>query len=117
MRENTGKLGELYASHYLVSMGYKIIKTNYHTRYGEIDIIAQKRNKLVFIEVKARKSSKFGTPEEAFTKLKAVRIKRSIFVFFRTNKTRDWQVDFIAVYVNSFDEVVNLRHYKNVLSF
>lgn len=114
MRRKTGQIGELYAVHYLLCAGYMILKQNYYTRYGEIDIIAKKNNKLFFIEVKTRKSNSFGEPDEAFTSLKAFRMKKSIFTFFRIYKIKDWQADLIAISMNSFDEVQKIRHYKNV---
>lgn len=114
MREKTGKLGEKYVIQYLLSSGYLIVKHNYYTRWGEIDIIAKKSNKLYFIEVKTRKSVQFGSPAEAFTKMKALRMKKSIFTYFAAYKNMLWQADFIAVIVNRFDEVSDIMHYKNV---
>lgn len=117
MLKKTGKLGESYVIHYLISNGYAVLKQNYYTRYGEIDIIAKKSGKLFFIEVKTRKSLKFGSPAEAFTRYKAVRMRKSIFSYFRLNKNMNWQADLITIKVNSFDEVNELRHYRNVPLF
>lgn len=52
-----GKTGENFAVDYLISKNYKIINRNFHSQYGEIDIIALKQDCLVFIEVKTRSSS------------------------------------------------------------
>jgi putative endonuclease len=122
MQSNIGKKGEMYAVFYLLSLGYEIIAKNYHTRYGEIDIIAliqdsnNKNKNLSFIEVKTRKKSNFGQPEEAFTYMKLKRFKRSIMKFLSENQIlfNAWQIDFIGIDMNSFDEVVDIRHYKNV---
>ena len=56
MKDNIGKLGENFAEEYLKRRGYEIISRNYHSRYGEIDIIARDNEYIVFVEVKTRKS-------------------------------------------------------------
>ncbi len=66
----TGKLGEELAQQYLVDAGYAILETNWRHRRNEVDIIATKNNMLHFIEVKCRRSSTFGHPEESVTKAK-----------------------------------------------
>ena len=56
-----GNYGEYAARKYLLNKGYEIIKNNYSTQYGEIDIIFKDNEYLVFCEVKARKNSEYGT--------------------------------------------------------
>ena len=63
-RKLTGRWGEELAAEYLRKHGYKIIAMGYRTRMGEIDIIAEKRKYLVFVEVKLRKTDKYGTAGE-----------------------------------------------------
>lgn len=55
------------AARYLKKQGYKIIERNYRTRSGEIDIIAREGETLVFVEVKARASDRFGSAKAAVT--------------------------------------------------
>ncbi|MDP3888914.1 MAG: YraN family protein, partial [bacterium] len=62
-----GNLGEDLAVNLLQSKGYKILCRNFHSKLGEIDIVAQDCNVLVFVEVKTRWSKEFGLPEEAIT--------------------------------------------------
>lgn len=71
---------EELAAKYLVRHGYQVLERNFRIRGGEIDIIAREKNTLVFVEVKARNSSTYGTPFEAITpwKLKALR-KTALF--------------------------------------
>lgn len=64
---SAGKLGENFAAEYLRKKGYKILQRNFHTKFGEIDIIALDGKTLVFIEVKTRWSKEFGYPEESVT--------------------------------------------------
>ena len=65
-----GKDGELIAFMFLQKEGFHILKTNWCYQKSEVDIIAQKDDFLVFIEVKTRGSKKFGKPEEAIDKKK-----------------------------------------------
>ena len=66
-RRIRGKVGEDLAANFLEQIGFKIIKRNYRFERGEIDLIAEEGDELVFVEVKARRSTTFGTPEEAVT--------------------------------------------------
>jgi Holliday junction resolvase-like predicted endonuclease len=67
MSENNanGKLGETLAADYLRAKGYSIIATNRKFSHAEIDIIAKIGEEIVFVEVKTRKNSHFGFPEES----------------------------------------------------
>ena len=65
-----GKVGEKKAAKYLKRKGYKILETNFSIGIGEIDIIAQDKKTLVFIEVKTRSTDAFGRPSDAVDKLK-----------------------------------------------
>lgn len=64
-RATTGRLGEAWAIDYLVRQGYEIVETNYRQPFGEVDIIAREQGTLVFIEVKTRRSRRFGGPVAA----------------------------------------------------
>lgn len=72
-----GALAEDFAANFLSAQGYKIIDRNFRSRFGEIDIIALHGNLLVFVEVKARWSLKFGRPEEAVTPQKIWKITKT----------------------------------------
>lgn len=73
-RKRFGNKSEKAAVKYLRKAGYKILETNYRSKFGEIDIIAMDKKSIVFIEVKARKSETFGTPLEAVNSKKQKRI-------------------------------------------
>lgn len=64
-RYTLGERGETLAWHYLKEQGYRILEKNYRCPIGEIDVIARKNGRLLFIEVKTRQSHDFGRPEEA----------------------------------------------------
>ena len=73
-RQTLGKQGELEACRILAERGYAIIATRFRTRFGEIDIIARHGQTIVFVEVKARRSKKYGEAAEAVTPYKRRRI-------------------------------------------
>ncbi len=82
---STGKIAEDFTSDYLVKHGYKIVARNYHSRYGEIDIIARDEEFLVFVEVKARKKNGLTNPLEAVTKSKQTKIIKTAQLFLLQN--------------------------------
>ena len=97
-----GRLSENFAVELLESKGYKIIDRNFHCRFGEIDIIASEGPTLVFVEVKARWSSKFGAPEEAVTPQKIYKIKKTADYYCLINsiKDRKMRIDVVALEMN-----------------
>ena len=73
-----GRLGEEYASLWLQNQGWRIVTRNWHCRYGELDIIALDPSpNLVFIEVKTRRSTRYGPPCEAVGPAKQQRCRRA----------------------------------------
>lgn len=64
-KAEVGKSGEKLVVKYLKKQKYKVLETNFRTAFGEADIIAQKDNFLVFVEVKTRASELYGSPAEA----------------------------------------------------
>jgi putative endonuclease len=81
-----GKHGERIAVRYLKFRRYKILETNFESRYGEIDIIAKDKDIIVFVEVKTRTNDDFGQPEAAVNKSKQDKIK--LAAKFYINKKR-----------------------------
>ena len=72
--QTAGKYGEDLAAEALQRKGYAILARRYRTRYGEIDIVAQDEDTLVFVEVKARRTDQFGTAAESVSVSKQRRI-------------------------------------------
>lgn len=81
MDRGTGAAGEEHIAHFLRSRGYDILARNYHCRFGEIDIIAQNRQYLVFVEVKTREEGGLSSPFEAVTPAKQRRVILAAEVF------------------------------------
>lgn len=78
-----GIFGEEYTTSYLTDMGYRIIERNYRTRYGEIDIIAEQAETIVFVEVKSRRSRIYGEPREAVSLRKQQKLLRTAMIFLQ----------------------------------
>jgi putative endonuclease len=85
-RKTLGAMGEELARTYLEDNGYSILMCNYHTSLGEIDLIAEDGDVLVFIEVKTRRSTKYGSPFEAVTKTKQIKISKVALCYLNKNK-------------------------------
>ena len=106
MSNEKGKQGEETASKILSSLGYKILETNYLTRYGEIDIIAQKGEIIHCIEVK----SSYGpyNPAENFHKTKLRRFLKTVKVYCYVNKLTEEQIQVDLALVDLRNRVFNL---------
>jgi putative endonuclease len=102
-RKDTGILGEKIASEYLKKRGYHIKEANYRCKEGEIDLIAQHKDYLVFIEVRTKKSLAFGTPEESITAAKREKLRTLADQYLQThdNLPQLWRIDVVAVELNS----------------
>ncbi len=97
-----GRNGEERAAVYLDSKGYEILERNFRCPFGEIDIIAMDGETLCFIEVKTRRSLRFGTPAEAVSRRKEMHIRRCAHVFmsrFR-GQYKDVRIDIVEVLEN-----------------
>lgn len=92
-----GDQGEEKAVHYLKEKNYRILDRNFHTSYGEIDIVAVVEEILVFVEVKARKNDDYGYPSEFVTKGKQKRIMNSAQVYMLKNEMSDRQMRFDVI--------------------
>lgn len=114
MTASTGRLGEDAAAEYLLSRGYRILRRNYRSRRAEIDIVARKEGVLVFVEVKARRGSSFGEPEEAVTreKLRRIRSAASAFLSREAGGERACRFDVVAVLFGRGGPVI--RHTEDV---
>ncbi len=113
-----GKLGEQITAEYLAKYGYQILKTNYHTREGEIDLICQKDKTIIFVEVKTRTNQNFGWPEEAVTDEKLEKIIIASLKYLQENGIEgDWQIDVISIIFNETKRIFQLKHLENVSSW
>ena len=108
-----GKVGEDLATKYLENHGYKIIDRNYHIRSAEIDIIAEKDNVIIFVEVKARSDIRHGLPVEAVDFRKQKRIIRAASVFLQDEKYFDFACRFDVIEVYAVGKNFKINHIEN----
>lgn len=92
-----GKASEIIAADFLKEKGYKILETNYKNKIGEIDVIALDGDYIVFVEVKARISQKFGHPFEAIDERKQQKIKMVASLYLTTKRKTNAKCRFDAV--------------------
>ncbi len=107
-----GRLGEIKAKQYLISIGYKIIETNYKNKIGEIDIIAKDQDTLVFVEVKTRMSNEFGNPLEAVNIYKQDKIRKVATVYLMKHKLLNVSCRFDVIGIRG-DHDEEITHIKN----
>lgn len=86
-QRQTGAAYEEKAANYLISQGFRILERNFYTHFGEIDIIAEEGDALVFVEVKYRRNLTNGYPQEAVTSGKKRKIILSArYYLYRTRR-------------------------------
>jgi putative endonuclease len=96
--KETGDFGEKLAAGLLIEKGYLIIESNYRYRRSEIDLIAEKDGILVFVEVKTRKNSRFGYPEDFVTERKVEMITSAAEQYvFENGWKNDIRFDIISI--------------------
>lgn len=89
---------------YLKKLKYKIIETNFSTKFGEIDIITKNEDTIVFIEVKYRKTLYSGVPQEAVTFKKQQKIIKSAIIYIKQNNIKnDIRFDVVAIDDNKIE--------------
>jgi len=108
-----GLLGENKAQEYLRSKGYRIRETNYRTRIGEIDIIAEKFDTLVFVEVKTRTNTNYGFPYEAVNRRKLDKIVKSSLIYIKEKGINNYQIRYDIIEVFLYDKL-KINHIENV---
>jgi putative endonuclease len=99
-----GRMGEALAVKHLKQNGYRIVDRNYRNRFGEIDIIAIHNDTIVFVEVKARSSSRFGTARYAVGLAKQKKISRVALGYLKQKRLTDKKARFDVVCVDSGSE-------------
>ena len=111
----TGSDGEDLAAEYLVGKGFRIVARNYRWRKAEIDLIVQRENWLVFVEVKTRSSNAWGEPESFVNALQRRLIYSAAEEYiFRTDWQGDIQFDIVSVKLGETPEIV---HFEDAITY
>lgn len=115
-RKELGALGEAAAADHLLGQGLKLRARNWRCRTGEIDLIAEDREILVFIEVRTRSASgTFGTPQESVNARKQRQVMETAQVYMHMQRLQDKQVrfDVISIQTDPTGAVRELEHIRN----
>jgi putative endonuclease len=108
-----GHSGELLALDFLKIRGYRVLFKNYKSKLGEIDIIAEDRDTICFVEVKTRTSDKFGLPSEAVSMLKQKQISRAALAYLKEKKLFDKKARFDVVSIMGLPDNPKINLIKN----
>jgi len=98
--QKIGHWGEEQAARHLQSRGDILVSRNARTPYGEIDIITQRGELTIFVEVKTRTTGSYGNPEDAITQKKQAHLIAAAEHYASENNIEHWQVDVIAIQGN-----------------
>lgn len=116
-RQKIGQWGEELAAKKLRSDGFVILEQNYHTPYGELDLVARRDHLVVFVEVKTRTTQTFGQPEDSVTPRKRDHILQSIDYYLQNHPDLDcdWRVDVAAIRGKPGDREAEIVWFENAL--
>lgn len=116
MTDSLGHFGEAWARGYLARKGYHVLESNIRYRVGEIDIVAEDAGSLVFVEVKCRRSSSYGSPADAVTAPKYQRLSLAIETYLQERRVEpvSYRLDVIALEVDAGGSVTAVTHLEGV---
>lgn len=113
---DTGRWGEAKAASFLAAKGFQILAKNYHNFHSEIDLIAEKEQMLIFVEVKTRTGTAFGMPEEFVNASKARLVMRAAENYiFDVDWQFDVRFDIVSILVLP-DGSTEIRHIEDAFS-
>ena len=118
-RLSVAKIGESLAAKHLKAQGCKILEQNYRARRGEIDLIVQDGEFTVFVEVKTRRSLKFGLPQAAVTWQKQKQISKVALAYLQSRNRLDapCRFDVIAIHLSPQLELLKLEQIESAFDF
>ncbi len=125
--QKIGEIGENMATRFLVKHGFSILDRNYTKKWGEIDIIAKKGDKIYFIEVKSVSRATLASvthetldqynPEDNMHPWKLKRMARAIQTYLLSRKLeeKEWQVDLLVVFLSLKDKSARIKVVKDII--
>jgi len=115
--KSTGKEGEKIAADFLKKKGYRIIDKNFRCPLGEIDIVAREKGAIIFIEVKTRKSSELGYPEQAVGVRKQKKMSQLAIWYLQKKKIIDTSARFDVVAITMHSSGNEIKLFKNAFDY
>jgi putative endonuclease len=112
-----GDFGERVAANHLEAKGYTILERNWSVREGEIDIIASKPDEIIFVEVRSRRGTAFGTPEESITGRKAAHVRAAAAAYIQAHPDvpETQRIDVIALELDAKGRVLRVEQIENAI--
>ncbi len=112
LRLRVGEAGEAAACAYLRAVGYGIVQTDWRCRLGQIDIVAEIGSTLVVVEVKARRGTGFGLPQESVDGRKQQKLRALTAVLMQQSPRRysDVRIDVVAILLDADLQVRGIDH-------
>ncbi len=122
-KQKIGEIGENVAERFLVKQGFTILDRNYTKKWGEIDIVAKKDNKIYFIEVKSvtsdvsRGTNDTSRPEDNMHPWKLKRLARIIqtYLLSKNLDEDEWQLDLLVVFLSLKDRNAKIKVVKDII--
>jgi len=112
-RQKLGQKGEALAERHLKKLGYQIIERNYRNKLGEIDLIARENGALVFVEVKTRRSDRYGSPRLAITPQKQRKLSMTALTYLKQTRQINCKARFDVVLINAAGATPEIETIQN----
>ncbi|MBS3757529.1 MAG: YraN family protein [Desulfobacterales bacterium] len=112
-RQKLGQRGEALAERHLKSLGYQILERNYRNRLGEIDLIARDNGALVFVEVKTRRSNRYGSPRLAITPHKQKKLSITALAYLKQTRQMNCKARFDVVLIDTAGNTPEIETIQN----
>ena len=118
LTKGLGSRGESWAKVYLMDKGYRILETGFRCALGEVDLIAEEGGDIVFVEVKTRRNTLFGYPEEqiSFSKKKRLGRLAQWYLQYRLRAERSARFDVVSILTTKEGRVAGVDLIQNAFS-
>ena len=116
-KKMTGVAGEKIAASFLKKLGYRILRSNFRTPFGEIDIVARLGRVIVFVEVKSRTTYSLGPPYLSVTKIKQAHIVKNALFYLKRRRIINayWRIDIVSVQLNYDHKLESIELIENAV--
>ena len=113
-----GKFGEDYCASKLCEQGYEILERNFHSRYGEIDIIAKHKHYIIFIEIKTRTKENIEQAQSSISTLKQKKLTKTAMYYLKDFPYTDELIEFRfdVIILQKENNEVFMKHFENAFS-
>lgn len=113
-----GAFGESAALTHMTRQGYTLRERNWRCSLGEIDLIANDGEQVVFVEVRTRRNAAPGSPEESISRAKQERLIDLAYAYIEAHSLEasiSWRIDVIAIVLDRAGRIVSLNHIPNAI--